>query len=191
MVSFAAPSLTLEEFLAQPESKPAREYLDGEIRPKPMPKGKHSLLQGELATALNQSLRSEKKAWAFPELRCTFGGRSIVPDIAVITWDRIPVDEAGEIDNDVRFCPDWILEILSPDQSQTHLTRKILAALQSGCQMGWIVDPSERTVLVYPAHSSPTFFDLENPDQPIAVPKFAQGFQVSVNTLFGWMQIKG
>ena len=57
--------------------------------------------------------------------------------------------------------------------------------------MGWIIDPGEKTVLVYPAQSSPTFFDLETPDQLIAVPEFAEGVQISVNTLFGWMQIKG
>ena len=96
MVSFAAPSLTLEEFLTQPESKPAREYLDGEIRSKPMPDGKHSLLQGELATVLNCTLEPAHRGIALPELRCTFGVRSIVPDIAAITWDRLPVDKAGE-----------------------------------------------------------------------------------------------
>ena len=30
-----------------------------------------------------------KIAYAFPELRCTFGGRSIIPDIAIYKWERI------------------------------------------------------------------------------------------------------
>jgi Uma2 family endonuclease len=39
--------ITLEEFLKLPETKPAREYFNGEIEQKPIPNGPHSLLQGE------------------------------------------------------------------------------------------------------------------------------------------------
>jgi Uma2 family endonuclease len=35
-------SITLEEFLKLPETKPASEYIDGEIIQKPMPKTRHS-----------------------------------------------------------------------------------------------------------------------------------------------------
>lgn len=40
---------TLEEFLKLPETKPASEYIDGQIIPKIMPQGKHSVIQAELA----------------------------------------------------------------------------------------------------------------------------------------------
>ncbi len=190
MVSLAPQATSLADFLQQPETKPAREYIDGQIPTKPMPKGKHSLLQGELVTFLNQQLRPQKLAWAFPELRCTFGDRSIVPDIGVLTWDRIPLDQDGDVANDVKVCPDWIIEILSPDQSQTQLTRKILTSLDWGCQMGWLIDPAEKTVLVYPAQGSPSFGDMQDPEQVLAVPDFGQAVQLSVSTLFGWMQIQ-
>ena len=45
------PVPTLEEFLKLPETKPASEYIDGKIYHKPMPKGKHSTLQIEVAMA--------------------------------------------------------------------------------------------------------------------------------------------
>ena len=80
-------TITLEEFLAMPETKPASEYIDGKIFQKPMPKGKHSTIQTELSTAINTTLKPPKIARAFSELRCTFGGRSTVPDVAVFTWD--------------------------------------------------------------------------------------------------------
>lgn len=38
-------NLSLDEFLVLPETTPASEYIDGKIYQKPMPKGKHSLLQ--------------------------------------------------------------------------------------------------------------------------------------------------
>ena len=42
MVQAPPKPITLEDFLAQPETKPASEYLDGKISQKPMPQGEHS-----------------------------------------------------------------------------------------------------------------------------------------------------
>jgi Uma2 family endonuclease len=92
-----------------PETKPASEYINGKIIQKPMPKGKHSTIQGELIIALNGSLKPSKTARAFPELRCTFGERSTVPDIAVFTWDRIPRDDDGAIADSFQAAPDWTI----------------------------------------------------------------------------------
>lgn len=75
--------LTLSEFLTLPETKPASEFINGEIYQKPMPQCQHSLIQSRLGEAINQVATKEKLAYAFPELRCTFANRSIVPDIAV------------------------------------------------------------------------------------------------------------
>ncbi|MEN9225633.1 MAG: Uma2 family endonuclease [Thermostichus sp. HHBFW_bins_43] len=188
MASLSAKLLTLEDFLQQPETQPAGEFMEGKIIQKPMPQGRHSLLQGELTSALNASLKPKKIGRAFPELRCTFAGRSIVPDIAVILWDRIPVEEDGTIQDLISFCPDWVIEILSPDQNQTQLTRKVLGCLEHGCWMGWIVDPEERVVFTYPARQQPTLH--EAPEDIIPVPEFAQGIQLTVEELFGWMQVK-
>ncbi|MGL5796179.1 MAG: Uma2 family endonuclease, partial [Waterburya sp.] len=76
MVRTPAKSITLEEFLKLPETKPASEYIDGQIIQKPMPQGKHSVIQRELTLAIDSQLKSSKTARAFPELRCIFGGRS-------------------------------------------------------------------------------------------------------------------
>jgi Uma2 family endonuclease len=75
MVQTPTKTLTLEEFLQLPETKPANEYVYGQILPKPMPQGKHSTLQGELVNGVNAITKPQKIAYAFPELRSTFGGR--------------------------------------------------------------------------------------------------------------------
>lgn len=83
MIAIVKPKPTLEEFLKLPETEPASEFIDGEIIQKPMPQGEHSVLQGELCKTINQVAKTQKIAHAFPELYCTFGGASIVPDVAV------------------------------------------------------------------------------------------------------------
>lgn len=42
MVQTPAKPLTLDEFLKLPETKPASEFIDGQIIQKAMPQGKHS-----------------------------------------------------------------------------------------------------------------------------------------------------
>lgn len=69
-------SLSLDEFLAMPETEPASEFIDGEIIQKEMPKGRHSPLQLKLCVAINGVAEEPKIAYALPEFRCTFDNRS-------------------------------------------------------------------------------------------------------------------
>ena len=181
----SSKSFTLKEFLALPETKPATEYIDGKIIQKPMPQGKHSTIQAELIIALNGALKPRKIARAFPELRCTFGGRSTVPDVTVFTWDRIPRDDNGEIANTFQTVPDWTIEILSPEQSHNKVVKNILHCLDNGTKFGWLIAPQEEIVFVYFSGQQPKFFEAA--DDILPVPDFASSFQLTVGELFGWL----
>ncbi len=147
--------LSLAAFLNLPETEPASEYIDGQIYQKFMPQGKHSLIQTEFASTINQQGKPQKLALALTELRCTFGGRSIVPDIAVFEWSRIPVDENREIANRVESHPDWLIEILSPEQSPNRVINKIIFSLQNQTKLGWFVDPGDRSIMVFQPNQLP------------------------------------
>ncbi|MGH8001257.1 MAG: Uma2 family endonuclease [Brasilonema sp.] len=195
MVQIPTKLVTLEEFQKLPETEPASEYIDGRIIQKPMPQGEHSVIQTELAPAINLVVKSKQIARALSELRCTYpagsrsssvyGGRSIVPDISVFLWGRIPRKENGGIANIFSIAPDWTIEILSPDQSQTKVTKNILHCLKHGTQMGWLIDPEEQSVFVYPPDQPTTFYD--EPGTRLPVPEFAKDFNLTVEGLFGWL----
>ncbi len=185
MVIALSKLITLKEFLALSETKPAQEYIDGKVIQKPMPKGKHSTIQTELSTAINVVLKSNKTARAFSELRCTFGERSIIPDITVFTWEKIPRDDNGEIADSFQVAPDWTIEILSPEQSYSRVTKNILHCLDHGTQLGWLIDPQEKSVLVYFPKQQPAFIDT--PTDILPVPDFAKAFQLTLGQLFGWL----
>ncbi len=178
-------SLTLEAFLAMPETKPASEFIDGEIVQKPMPQGKHSAVQSEFVPIVNSQLKPAKVARAFSELRCTFGGRSIVPDVSVWLWDRIATDESGDIANVFSSAPDWTIEILSPDQRHTKVVKNIVHCLQHGAILGWLIDPEDRTVFVY--HPNGTMEIFDEPDAQLPVPEFAQAIALTIGDVFGWL----
>jgi len=186
MVQIPTKPLTLEEFLQLPETEPASEYINGQITQKPMPQGKHSKLQGRIVSVINDIAEKQQIALALPELRCTFGERSIVPDVAVFTWSRIPLDEEGDIANVFTAHPDWTIEILSPDQSQTKVISNILHCLNAGCSMGWLVDPDEKSILIYPAGKQPIF--LQAPEDVLPTPEFIADLRLTVSNLFNWLK---
>ncbi|MCC5640132.1 Uma2 family endonuclease [Nostoc sp. CHAB 5844] len=185
MVQTPSKPITLKEFLKLPETEPASEYIDGQIIQKPMPQGKHSTIQTEFSTTVNVILKPQQIARAFSELRCTFGERSIIPDVSVFTWKRIPRDEKGEVANTFLIVPDWTIEILSPDQNQTKVTKNILHCLNFGTQMGWLIDPDEQTVFVYLPKQQPEVFDQA--EQKLPVPSFANELNLSLGCVFGWL----
>lgn len=182
MVQAPPKPMSLTDFLQLPETKPACEYINGQIIPKPMPQGKHSSIQTELAAALNFTLRKPQLARAFSELRCTFGDRSLIPDIAVFQWSNITRDDNGEVANTFLRPPDWTIEILSPDQSQTKVTKNILHCLDHGTAMGWLIDPAEKTIFVYQPGQQTLVFD--RPDQSLPRPDFASALPLTVQDIF-------
>jgi Uma2 family endonuclease len=182
MVKISVHNLTLEEFLQLPETKPASEYIDGEIIQKPIPQGQHSTLQGELVSLVNGIFKPQKIARAFPELRCTFGGRSIVPDVTVFKWERIPLNEKGRVANIFPIYPDWTIEILSPDQSITKINKNIVHCLKHGSSLVWLINAEEESVLVYPPYQ--TIEILDSPNQILPVPDFLSNLQLTVGELF-------
>lgn len=185
MVQTPTKPLTLEEFLQQPDTKPASEYIDGQITQKPMPKADHGIVQTDLATAINTVLKQSKRGRAITELRCTFCGRSIVPDITVLPWSAIPRNEDGKASGELFAAPQWMIEVLSQGQSQTKVVKKILHALEHGTQIGWLIDPAEDCVFGYTPDLRTVLY--EEPGIQLPVPAFATDFKLTVGELVAWL----
>lgn len=178
--------VSLNDFLKSPETKPASEYIDGRIYQKPMPQGKHSRIQTCLSAAINQVGEPSKLALALTELRCTFGGRSLVPDIAVFEWSRIPVDADGEVMNQFKIPPDWTIEILSPDQSPNRVINKIVFCINHGTKLAWFIDPGDKSVMVFQPNQLPDVkYDTDN----LPVLGVLEDWQLSTADLFSWLKL--
>ncbi len=65
------------------------------------------------------------------------------PDISVIC-DRDKLTDRG-----CTGAPDWIVEIISPGNPGHDYVKKLNLYLDAGVREYWIVDPQQRTVLVY------------------------------------------
>jgi Uma2 family endonuclease len=186
MVPTQIKGISLTEFLQLPETKPASEYIDGQVIQKSMPQGQHSLIQRELLLVISPILSNQGIAQAFPELRCTFGGRSVVPDVVVFQQNRIPRLANGKIANVFELAPDWTIEILSPDQSTTKVLKNIQHCLNHGSQMGWLINPEDESVFVGEQNSQFAIFDDGSSQLPI--PEFASDLSLTVGDIFGWLK---
>jgi Uma2 family endonuclease len=143
MVLAPLRSHALEEFEQLPniEESPAWELLNGHVLQKPMPTFHQCRLQKRLVNAIDDTRSSYE---AFPELRCILSQNSVVPDIAIIDRQRIPTSNEP-----IQGAPDWLIEILSPDQSTTKLIAKIQTCLDEGTQLGWLIDSTEEVVMIF------------------------------------------
>jgi Uma2 family endonuclease len=194
MLTATPRSITLEEFLELPETKPASEYIDGEIIQKSMPKGRHSRLQVKLCTVINQVAEDQKIAYAFSELRCSFGARSIVPDVAVFDWQRIPFTADGEVPDNFAWYPDWTIEILSPEQKPNKVIDNILHCLRHGSQLGWFLDPDDRSILVFLPNQQPVLFQGSDSlwDASRRLPTMQEiELELTADRVFGWLKMAG
>ena len=179
--------ISLEEFLQLPETKPASEYINGKIYQKPMPQGKHSRLQTRFPAVINQVGEPQQLASAFTELRVTFGKRSIVPDISVFEWSRIPLDANGEVENKIKIAPDWVIEILSPEQGSGLVLDKIIFCLENGTKLAWFIEPEERLIMVFTPNRLPA---VRRGEDSLPVLSVLGDWQLSVADVFGLLSFK-
>jgi Uma2 family endonuclease len=176
---------TLAEFLQLPEIQPAAEFVAGEIIQKPMPQGKHSRLQSKICEHVNRCTEPDEIALALPELRCSFNGRSIVPDVAIFRWARIPFTGNGEVLNTFSAAPDWMIEILSPERSKTKVIDKLVFCIEQGTELGWLIDPDERAVIGYQPDRLPRIYRGADPLPVLS----GLDWQLTVDRVFGWLRI--
>ncbi len=174
----------LEQFLKLPETEPASEFHDGKIVQRPMPAGKHSRLQSRWVARINAHAEPRGLGEAFPELRCTFAGRSIVPDVSFIASKRIPQDASGRIADDFRIAPDLAIEIVSPKQSLADLEEKLSFCVRNGSRLGFMVDPYSETLQVFRPDAPPRRLD----SGPIDLSPVIPGLQLTVEEVFDWLR---
>lgn len=181
-------AITLDQFLALPETEPASEYACGEVIQKPMPDQAHGALQLYLGALILHFLSATPIGRVRTEWRCIFGPpgheRTFVPDVVYASYDRVPRGDSRSY-RFLRNAPDLAVEVLSPDQPAGRFSEKLLFYLRHGVRLVWVVDPASETVSVFTPHEDPYTFGVGDAlDGGDVLP----GFQVNVADLFAQMQ---
>jgi Uma2 family endonuclease len=144
--------LTLDQFLEQEESEPASEFVCGEVIQKPTPNETHGAIQLWLGALIMQFLAHTPLGRVRSEWRCVFGSqrrrRALVPDLTYASLETYRRGQPGS-SGFLMTAPDLTVEIVSPGQSASRFAEKILFYVRNGVREVWVIDPAERTVMVY------------------------------------------
>jgi Uma2 family endonuclease len=179
--------MTLEEFLALPEEKPALELEpDGTVVQKMSPKGRHSRLQVRLVRLIDGFAEPRRLGLSFSELRDVFGGAAYVPDVSVYTWARIPRDAAGQVADNFTEPPDIAIEIVSPGQSVNSLVRRSIWYVDNGVRVALVVDADDLSVLAFRAGQSPI---VSRGADAIDLTEVLPGFELTADDVFNALRI--
>jgi Uma2 family endonuclease len=179
--------MTFEEFLSLPgiDERPYKEFIDERVETKTSPQTKHSLVTLRLSNHLLRHAEPQRLGLPLPELRCTFAGRSIIPDVVFLLAEHIVIGEDGKVLNPTLRPPDLHVEIVSPDQSVQECRDKLTFSVSHGCPLGWLIDPEREIVHVYrPGRRARRMPD----DGVLEGDPVLPGYRLPVAELFGWMK---
>ena len=146
---------TLAEFLTWPETDPPCEYLDGAVVQKPPLQARERWLRSDLATLLYGWARASRQGAVASEMRCTFGGRSYVPDVVYFSPERLAAGQPAA-DQLGRGAPDFAIEVCPDAVDPAWVGEKLAHYVANGVRLAWLVDPTQETVTVYRPASAPT-----------------------------------
>ena len=79
------------------------------------------------------------------------------------------------------FAPDFVIEVRLPDYRVSLLREKMEEYIENGIQLGWLIDPKERTVAIYRSCQAPQV--LTNPSS-VAGDGPVVGFVLDLGRIF-------
>ena len=131
--------ISAEEYL-RTTYKPACEYIDGLLRPKPMPTYKHGKMELRACNLIDQLNAGFE---AVPEQTVRLReGKYLVPDVAVQQIAKLQQPYPSE---PIYLC----IEVLSPEDRFSDTVAKCEDYHAWGVQFCWIVDPEKQRCWEY------------------------------------------
>ena len=188
MTAAAAPALmTTEALLALPQNGVERWLIRGQLREKPLTVRNrwHSSIMAQITHLLKSWLDQQ------PEPRgsvlCGEAGcrlrrnpdTTVGIDVVYVSAELAAQESEGT--SLIDGVPVLVVEILSPSDRLEEIDEKVDDYLSAGVALVWVVDPHDRTVLVYRPEKEPELF---NALQELSGEPHLPGFHVPVARLF-------
>lgn len=182
-MNLVANKLSLQEFLAMPESGDRYELVDGSLVPKMTPTTPHSRVQKRLLRRIDDWCTQTGNGEVNPEWAVALKRRgtdwSPVPDLTYISCERVPQNWDGE-----GVCPGiplLVVEIISPGQTFGQMTQKATDYLLAGVDRVWVVDTQAQSITVFQRDNLPQTFWCDGTIEDPLLP----GLTLRVSLVFG------
>jgi Uma2 family endonuclease len=175
LVSENAPTVSLEEFLANPIDH--TEWLDGQLVEKREMNAKTGRIQARLAFYwTSHKISSGQGGEVYTETPCRTVGRVRCPDVAYL------IPELVAQHGDFKVLPrsfSLIAEIISPTDQAEEVFTKVREYLASECEEVWLVLPESQWVFVITTQQQ----KLYGLNDPASTQTVLSGFSVAVKDL--------
>jgi Uma2 family endonuclease len=107
------------------------------------------------------------------------------PDISWVRNERLERLTEEQWEKFLPLCPDFVLELRSPSDSMRALKEKMEEFIANGSELGWLLDPERKQVLIYRPGQPPQL--IENPGEISGEPVL-RGFTLDVRQIWRAMQ---
>jgi Uma2 family endonuclease len=203
MVAARQP-ITLEEFLALPADGNRHEFVRGEVRVMPPPKGKHGFIEAAIIGAIDRYLyeRALSQGWEPREglrVRDTLVGRIgsgelglcfAVPDDPTMVRGAdivfIPAEQLAHLNWDGQdyfpAVPALVIEVISETDRAVAVAEKVQDYLAGGAQRVWCVYPDLRAIHIHAVDAPSRVVRGDN----AATDDLLPGFSLPLNLVFAW-----
>jgi Uma2 family endonuclease len=147
----ATKRMTLDEFLALPETEPPSEFACGRVIPKPMPTLAHSILTSQMIRLLGNYVIPRKLGAVGDNTRFRQDDeqRAYLPDVTFVLKESLPPERSKWFRGALTTRPDIAIEVVSPDDRPGRLATKLAFYLRNGVPLTWHIDPEERTLTAF------------------------------------------
>jgi Uma2 family endonuclease len=82
-------------------------------------------------------------------------GSMLGPDAAYVTAERMRGLRKEDLVKLPRFCPDFVVELLSPSDRLSATKAKMERWIENGASLGWLIDPRKKRVFVHRPGAGP------------------------------------
>ncbi len=82
-------------------------------------------------------------------------GSMMSPDAAYVTQEKVDRYTRRDYKSFPRVCPDFIVELVSETDTLPKTKAKMLRWAENGASLGWLIDPDNRSVLIYTSPTAP------------------------------------
>ena len=189
MSAIQTPLMTTAELLARPDDGVDRWLIAGRLRENRRPERFRSRIHAELTVTIGTILGNWSEAQLKPH-GVVLGGNvgavlSKSPD-TVIGLDVAYVEAeayAGQSAEStlLEAIPVLAVMILAPNDTRGETAEKVDSLRSTGVEMVWVVNPPQRTIIVYRQIGPPQLFA---DGQEISVEAILPGLRVPVNSIF-------
>ena len=137
----------------------------------------------DIAIEIGYWAKQNKMGIAFgPATGFTLPDKSIKsPDVAWINrerWEQVPSALRKKF---APICPDFVVEVISESDTWSEHVDKMKEWVANGCQLGWLIDPNEKTYMIFSPQNT-------NPEkQPFGVidgGTVLEGLEIDLTTVF-------